>query len=162
MPGDRILAICCRKSWEDDSRQLVEKYWKLNKDMAAQGVSVRRVFISDAQKRDDPDFGKELTETIDKHREYIDDLRTRHESGTDMSQNLRIRKIDRRLRDNLSFAPWLDPLFGFALFSSRNRKVVSLHRLARSHLKGTLVENPLVYAVLERYFWAIWKEGQRI
>lgn len=161
-PGDRILAICCRKSWEDDSRELVERYWELNKEKAAEGVSVRRVFVSDAQKRDDPDFGKELTNTIDRHRAYIDDLRTRREDGEDLSKNLKIKKIGRRLRDNLSFAPWLDPLFGFALISSRHRKVASLHRLVGSHLKGTLVENPLVYAVLERHFWEIWKQGEHI
>lgn len=161
--GDRLLAICGRKFWTEESEKIISEYWNCNREVAVRKVQVRRVFVSDATKQDDPPFSRELAEAREAQLRIRKELKSWRvgDNVLDLSDNFRIRQVERGARDDLNIDELLvSPMFGFALISRRDYKAVSLHRLDGDRLKGTLIEDPLVYSVFEEHFWQIWEVGE--
>lgn len=121
--GDRLLAICGRKFWSKDSRELVDRYWKLNRKKARERVLIQRVFVADCGVSDSADFSEEVESTLQKHREFKADLSM---ESADLGGRLMVRVVNRSARDALNASSWLNAKFGFALITRDQRKIVSL------------------------------------
>ncbi len=162
--GDRLLAVCGRKFWNPESKAKVARYWDLNKKKAAEGANIFRAFVSDLEKDEEGEFSSEIEDSLMQHRTFRESLSDwLGESGErrNLSSHLQIAVLSRNIRDQLRQKLWLDPKFGFAIISRRETKIVTLHRLHNGHLRGSLIYDPLIYAIFEKMFWDIWKAGDK-
>ena len=164
--GDRLLAVCGRKFWDDVSKERVDEYWDVNKEKAASRVLIQRVFVADMDLGAEGEFSPEIAEALQIHREFKRDL-LHYDDGSgsepvDLSNRIQIRQVDRATRDSLKQHLWLDAKFGFALVTRDDLKCVSLHRLKGGNLKGCLIYDPLVYSVFEEQFWRVWEFGREV
>jgi hypothetical protein len=177
--GDRILAVCGRKFWnQKKSTPNVNTYWDLNKEKSAANTLIQRVFVADQiepinklkGKLNSAEgylsgFSNEARQTFKRHQQIKNDLkRVQLPNGqfVDRSSRFRLSYVGMNHRELLRNECLLDPQTGFALISKGGEKYVSYHISKGKQMRGCIIEDPIIYALFEIQFWKIWNYSKEV